>query len=266
MVRIALLLQYIGSKFAGWQRQPHQRTVQEELEKVLSDLQQRPVRVIGAGRTDSGVHAAAQVAHFDALGPVPPENWANILNARLPDDIRVRGSAAVPPDWHARFSANSRRYRYTIYNANDPNIFIQPFCWHYYHNPLDTRLMHEALQPLLGEQDLMAFCRANSERKHSLVRMQDAQCYRDGDFVYVELQAQGFLYGMVRLLVGLLIYVGNGDKTVLEFTRLWQDKCRDQVKYAAPARGLCLLRVGYPVFPFPQHLWFDTQPKFLLTR
>lgn len=262
--RVALVIQYLGTHFHGWQRQPNGRTVQEEIETVLSKVQERPVTLHGAGRTDSGVHAAAQVAHFEATGPIPADKWAAILNSHLPDDILIRASAAVGSNWHARFSASWRRYRYTLYTDPKPNLFVQPFSWHYYYAPLDESLIQAALTPLIGSHHLAAFHRANSVRSHSWVDVQAAECYRDGSFIHIEIQANGFLYGMVRLLVGLLVQVGKGERSPESFTELWVNQRRHEVKYSAPAKGLCLLRVGYPEFPFPPEVWFDTQPKLVL--
>jgi len=262
--RVALVIQYVGTHFHGWQRQSKQRTVQEELETTIASILGHPVTLHGAGRTDTGVHAAAQVAHFDATGPIPPHRWADILNSRLPDDVLIRSSAAVPGDWHARFSACWRRYRYTLYTDALPNLFVRPFVWHYYQAALDASLMQTALSPMIGSHHLSAFHRSGSKRPHSWVEVQAAECMRQGSFIYIEVQASGFLYGMMRLLVGLLVQVGQGLRSPLNFTEIWRMERRDQVKHSAPAKGLCLLRVGYPESPFVHDAWFDTQPRFLL--
>jgi len=262
--RVALVIQYLGTNFHGWQRQPQQRTVQEEIETALEAVLEQPVRMHAAGRTDSGVHAAAQVAHFDAPIHIPASRWASILNARLASDVLIRASSLVSPTWHARFSALWRRYRYTLYTDPRPNLFIRPFAWHYYYEPLDEALMQDALSPLVGRHHLAAFHRAGSDRPHSWVDVQAAECRRDGSLVYIEVQASGFLYGMMRLLIGMLVQVGRGLRTPLSFTEVWENEHREQVKYAAPPQGLCLLRVGYPEFPFPPEVWYDTQPALSL--
>ncbi|HAC65620.1 MAG TPA: tRNA pseudouridine(38-40) synthase TruA [Cyanothece sp. UBA12306] len=264
--RVALVIQYLGSYFHGWQWQPNQRTVQGEIERAIAEFLGQKVTLHGAGRTDAGVHAAAQVAHFDYLGPIPAVRWVDILNCHLPEDILIRGSAAVSPDWHARFSAQWRRYRYTFYTDQRPNLFVRPFSWHYYHLPLDESLMQQALKPLVGQHHLAAFHRAGSNRDHSWVEVQVAQCYRHGPFIHLEIQANGFLYGMVRLLVGMLVEVGSGKRSLDSFTEIWQNQQREEVKYAAPAKGLCLLRVGYQDFPFSSKLWFDSQPLFVFNQ
>ena len=270
--RIALVIQYLGTHFHGWQWQPQHRNVQAEIETVLTAVAQHPVTLHGAGRTDAGVHAAAQVAHFDTTSPIPASRWAKILNDRLPADILIRGSAAVEQNWHARFSALWRRYRYILYTEPRPNLFLRPFSWHYYYQPLDVNQMQAALDPLVGRHHLAAFHRAGSNRPHSWVDVQEAKCVRvetsegqdPSPLIHVEVQASGFLYGMMRLLVGLLVQVGRGLRSPASFTELWQSEQRDQVKYAAPAQGLCLLRVGYPNFPFSPAVWFDTFPQLLL--
>lgn len=261
--RVALVIQYVGTHFHGWQRQARHRTVQEEIETVLQTVLHRSVTLHGAGRTDSGVHAAAQIAHFDAPSLIPAHRWAAILNSRLPKDVLIRASAAVDDRWHSRFSASWRRYRYTLYTESLPNLFVAPFAWHYYHSPLDESSMQAALEPLQGRHHLSAFHRANSSRSHSWVEVQEATCDRHGPFIYIEVQANGFLYGMMRLLIGLLIDVGRGIRSPESFTELWLNERRDEVKYAAPAHGLCLLRVGYPEMPFPSDVWFDNQPQFV---
>lgn len=260
--RIALVIQYLGANYHGWQRQPHYLSVQEQIEKTIATIVGHPITIYGAGRTDSGVHAAAQVAHFETRSPIPPEHWAKVLNGYLPDDILIRGSAQVSKDWHACFSALWRRYRYTIYTGKIPNLFLQPFSWHYYYHPLDESLIQQALDPLVGTHDLSAFRRAGSTRSHSILEVQEVSCQRQQDLIHIEIQASGFLYGMVRLLVGMLVEVGAGTRSLSEFQDIWVNRRRDLVKYSAPAKGLCLLRVGYGEFPIPEPIWFNTQPIF----
>ncbi|MDY6939331.1 MAG: tRNA pseudouridine(38-40) synthase TruA [Cyanobacteriota bacterium] len=260
--RVALVVQYLGTHFHGWQRQADLPTIQEELEKALAHKIGHPVTVHGAGRTDAGVHAAAQVAHFDSIGPIPAGKWGTILNNRLPEGIIVRASTAVDFNWHARFSALWRRYRYTLYTDAHPNLFLSPIAWHYYHAPLDEKRIQAALDPLIGRHHLAAFHRAGSSRPHSWVDVQEAICERRGSSVYIEVQASGFLYGMMRLLVGLLVQVGRGQRSLENFHDIWTNERREAVKYAAPAHGLCLLRVGYPKSPFPGSAWLDAMPKY----
>lgn len=263
--RVALVVQYLGTHFHGWQRQKSQRTVQEEIETAIATVLGYHVTLHGAGRTDAGVHAAAQVAHFTATGFIPAHKWATILNSYLPPDVLIRASASVSENWHARFSAIYRRYRYTIYTEDRPNLFVRPFSWHYYYSCLDESLIAAALKPLLGKHHLAAFHRAGSARSHSWVEVQVAECWRSGPFIHIEIQANGFLYGMVRLLVGMLVQVGAKQRTLDNFSQIWQEQRRDEVRYAAPPQGLCLLRVGYPDFPLNPEIWYDTLPQLVFT-
>jgi tRNA pseudouridine38-40 synthase len=262
--RVALVIQYLGTQFHGWQRQPQQRTVQEVIETTITTIVGHSVTLHAAGRTDAGVHAAAQVAHFDTTSVIPAHRWANVLNSRLPDDVLIRASAQVPSTWHARFSALWRRYRYTLYTDACPNLFVRSLAWHYYHAPLDENLIQCALTPLVGRYHLAAFHRAGSARKHSWVDVQAAECLRRGSFLEIEVQANGFLYGMMRLLVGLLVQVGRGQRSLESFMELWQAERREEVRYAAPAQGLCLLRIGYADPPFLNQIWYDAQPRMTL--
>jgi tRNA pseudouridine38-40 synthase len=259
--RIALVIQYVGTNFHGWQRQLNQRTVQQCLEEAISSVTGHSVTIHGAGRTDSGVHALAQVAHFEVSSPIPPEKWGKVLNGCLPEDVLIRASAQVPLDWHACFSALWRRYRYTIYTGKVSNLFLKPLTWHYY-QPLQESLIQTALNPLLGVHDLTAFRRAGSQRPHSVLEVQDVVCQRRDDLITIEIQASGFLYGMVRLLVGLLVEVGSRKRSLSEFEDIWRSARRDLVKYSAPAKGLCLLRVGYSYFPFADSICLNTPAQF----
>jgi len=263
--RIGLCLQYNGAAFHGWQRQPHHASVQQTLEEAIAALDpHRPVLAVAAGRTDTGVHAAGQVAHFDCSGPIPPQRWARALNGRLPASVRIRAATAVPPEWHARFSATYRRYRYTLYNGRTPNLFLAPWSWHRWQVRLDEERMAEALQPLLGHHDFSAFQRSGSLRAHARTTLQEAEVRREGDLLVVELQASGFLYGMVRLVMGQLVAVGEGRLSPQSFGERWRRQQRSAVREAAPPHGLCLLRIGYPDAVFPEAAWYDGQPQFRL--
>ena len=267
--RLALCFQYDGAAFHGWQRQHGQSSVQEVLEQAIGELEPHgalvgPVTCTAAGRTDAGVHAAAQVAHFDTAGPIPAHRWPAALNGRLPASIRVRAAVAVPSDWHACFSACYRRYRYTIYNGRRPNLFLAAWSWHRYQLRLDDQAMAQALHTLLGEHDFSAFQRAGSRRAHARTTIQQVSLERQGDLLSVEVQASGFLYGMVRLLLGQLVAVGESRLSVAAFEQRWRQRRRHEVREAAPAHGLCLLRVGYPTPLFEEAVCFDSQPRFLL--
>lgn len=252
-VRIALQLQYLGAHFHGWQRQARHRSVQQVVEEAVASRAGHRAVIHGAGRTDTGVHAAGQVCHFDTQSPIPADQWRLVLNNCLPEDVAILASAPVEPDWHARFTAIWRRYRYLILNQQQPDVFWRPFSWHH-RDPLDVKTMDYALQSIVGAHDLEAFRRAGSSRPHSWVTVQRVSCRRWGNLIGVEVQASGFLYRMMRLLVGALAYVGRHELTPLGFEHLWQSKDWTSLRsrYCAPPQGLCLVGVGYPQDPFAQ--------------
>ena len=263
--RIALVIQYDGSGYSGWQNQKDFITIQGTIEEKIAELDPiRPVKVIAAGRTDSGVHASGQVIHFDFTGPIPIHKWTSALNGRLPASIKVLEAVQVRSDWHACYSAKYRRYRYSIFNASSPNLFLQNISWHKYRVRLDINLMRHALNDLLGLHDFAAFQKAGSNRTNSLTTVQEVSICRDGDIVTAEIQASGFLYGMVRLLMGQLIAVGEKRLTLEEFKFRWRNGLRSEVKEAAPPHGLCLIRVGYESKIFSKEKSFDTFPSFSL--
>ena len=263
--RIALSLQYEGSSFCGWQRQRQGTSVQGVLEDAIAQLDpHRPVHTVAAGRTDAGVHAAGQVVHFDASGPIPAWRWAPALNGRLPTTIRVREAVERPLEWHACYSATYRRYRYTLYNGRRPNLFLSDWSWHRYQARLDDEQMGLALQGLLGLHDFSAFMRAGSRRAHARTTVQDVSIDRQGDLISIEIQASGFLYGMVRLLMGQLVAVGEHRLSLQAFERRWRERRRSEVKDGAPAHGLCLLRAGYGEPIFSEGGWYDCQPRYFL--
>ncbi|WP_218081214.1 tRNA pseudouridine(38-40) synthase TruA [Anthocerotibacter panamensis] len=249
--RIALLIQYWGTHFYGFQRQAKGRTVQGTLEDLLEKIVRHPVTIYGAGRTDTGVHAGGQVVHFETTSPIPPEHWPIVLNGRLPSDILVRQAACMEPPWHARFSATWREYLYTIHNSIQPDLFWRDRSWFYYKSWLEVAWMQQALKGLLGNHDLSALQLAGSDRIHSLVRVDRVHCHREGDLVYIRVRALSFLYGMMRLLVGLVVPVGAGLLSPEEFIRTCLSKEREKVYRLAPPAGLSLVAVGYPQPVFP---------------
>ncbi len=263
--RIALSLQYDGSEFCGWQRQSQGVSVQGVLEKAISDLDpMRPIKIVAAGRTDSGVHAAGQVVHFDCCGFIPVDRWASALNGRLPETIRIRDAVLRPSTWHACHSAISRKYRYTILNSRRNNLFLAKWSWHKYKFRLDENLMNQAAKSLIGLHDFTAFQKHGSTRKDAFTTIQEIQVFRESDLLTLEIQASGFLYGMVRLLVGQLIAIGEHRLSLKTFERRWKEKLRHEVRESAPAQGLCLIRAGYREPIFSESLCFDSFPSFNL--
>lgn len=208
-MRIALGLEYDGAAFAGWQSQPHGNTVQDALERALANIAGAPIRVVCAGRTDAGVHAAAQVVHFDAPAARPRNAWVRGVNAHLPDSIAVRWSREVPDDFHARFSALARGYRYVLYNhAVRPALLHGRVGW--FHLPLDIETMRAGAALLVGERDFSAFRAAECQAKSPVKTLHRAEVTRHGDYIVFDFRAGAFLHHMVRNMVGALVYIGKG--------------------------------------------------------
>ena len=208
-MRIALGLSYDGAPYAGFQSQPSGNTVQDVLERALAGIAGEPVRVIAAGRTDTGVHALAQVVHFETDAERPDTAWVRGTNASLPDSVAVQWATRVDPDFHARFSATARSYLYLLYNHPvRPAVFAGRAGWH--HDPLDVGAMHEAAQCLVGEHDFSAFRSSECQAKSPVKTMESTAVRAAGPYVVFELTASAFLHHMVRNIVGCLVYVGKG--------------------------------------------------------
>jgi tRNA pseudouridine38-40 synthase len=213
-MRIALGVEYDGSRFCGWQSQPDGRTVQDTLQRALGGIAgenaaAEPISVIAAGRTDTGVHALEQVVHFDTLVERPLTAWVRGVNALLPDSIAVRWAHPVPDEFHARFSAHGRSYRYLLINrAVRPAIQSGKVGW--FHAPLDVTAMQTAAQHLLGEHDFSAFRAAECQAKSPVKRLQQLDIRRQGDMLIFDVSADAFLHHMVRNMVGCMVYVGKG--------------------------------------------------------
>ena len=245
--RIACRIEYDGSAYNGWQLQPHEGvvTVQEKLELALSQIAAQPVRVHCAGRTDTGVHAFSQIIHFDAPVARSCKAWAIGGNANLPRDIRIHWSVPVTADFHARFSAESRCYRYVI--ANTPirsALLLKQVTWH--RCQLDQSVMHAAAQTLLGERDFSAFRAASCQSASPMRNVQVIEVQRRGDLLIIEIVANAFLHHMVRNIAGALLAVGDGRKPVDWIVQLMAGRDRSLGVETAPASGLYLADVQYP--------------------
>lgn len=244
-MRIALGIEYDGSKYYGWQRQNEVISVQEKLEDALSRVANHPVRVHCAGRTDSGVHGTGQVIHFDTDAVRKEVAWTLGVNANLPDDIAVRWAQEVDEEFHARFSAMARRYRYVIYNNNlRPAILNAGVS--YYHGELDEKLMHEAAQSLVGEHDFTSF-RAKHCQAHSPVKtMSHIKVVRHNAYIIIDVKANAFLHHMVRNIAGSLMEIGKGNKPVTWISELLAQKDRAVAAATSKAEGLYMIEVDYP--------------------
>lgn len=245
MRRVRLTLEYDGTDFAGFQLQSRGlRTVQGELEAALLKISGENIRVSGAGRTDTGVHASGQVCHFDVDWRITEEKIAGALNANLPRDLSVREARWAEEGFHCRFSATSRTYRYVILNRPQPSALLQRYVWHLV-KPLETEAMQEAARKLLGTHDFATFGQASSPEKSTVRFLERVEVRQYRQFVLITVRGNAFLRQMVRSLVGTLVLVGQGRLAPSAVDGILQSRDRRQCPAVAPAQGLCLVRVGY---------------------
>jgi len=251
-MKYAACIEYDGTAYFGWQRLTHGSSVQGEVEKSLSKVANHKVELTCAGRTDSGVHGIGQIVHFESDAIRDQKAWQMGCNTNLPDDISMRWIQPVTDDFHARFSAKSRRYRYIILNQiTRPAIIYNKVTW--FKEDLDADLMHQAAQLLLGENDFSSFRASGCQAKHARRELQEITVSRDGQYVYVDIVANAFLHHMVRNIVGSLFEVGKQARAVEWFSELLEVKDRNQAGITAPACGLYFVSVEYPLeFGLPQ--------------
>jgi len=235
-MRLLLTIQYLGTRYAGWQTQANATGVQQVLEEALATLFGSPVRIHGAGRTDAGVHAAAQRAHFDPPFAIPPRGLLLGLNQLLPHDIRVLAVDEVADDFHARFSAVSKTYAYRMWNAEVADVFAAETHAHVA-KTLEHAAMHDAAQQLRGEHDFALFTVADPEVSSTVRTISQIDLARDGAAITLTVTADGFLRYMVRRIAGSLIEIGRGK---LDPARMWEE-----ARWTAPAKGLTLIDVSY---------------------
>jgi tRNA pseudouridine38-40 synthase len=243
-MRIALGIEYNGANYFGWQRQKDVISVQQELEEALSRIANHKVVVFCAGRTDAGVHATGQVVHFDSDSVRNDKAWSIGINSNLPNDIAVRWVKTVPDDFHARYSATARRYRYIIYNHKLRPAILNNGLSHY-PLPLDEKRMQAASECLLGEQDFSAFraihCQANTPHR----RVHHVKVTRQNDFVIIDIKANAFLHHMVRNIAGSLITIGLGAEPVQWMAELLHGKDRTKAAATGKPGGLYMVEVDY---------------------
>jgi tRNA pseudouridine38-40 synthase len=264
-MRIALGLEYDGAGFSGWQSQPGGHTVQDALEAALAAVADAPIRVVCAGRTDTGVHALAQVAHFDAPMSRPLSAWVRGTNTHLPASIAVRWAVGVTEDFHARFAALSRSYRYVLLNRPErPGLFAGKVGW--CHRPLDLVAMQTAAASLIGTHDFSAFRAAGCQAKSPIRTLSRCEIARQGDMFVFDFQANAFLHHMVRNLVGALVYVGMGRESADWLAELLSSGDR---RLAAPTfapDGLYFTGVEYApewALPHQESIMTSSQPLIL---
>jgi tRNA pseudouridine38-40 synthase len=243
--RLKLILAYDGTPFAGWQSQSHRNTIQDQLERAVQRVNGKAVRVHGAGRTDAGVHALAQCAHVDVARVLSAARWTGALNALLPPAIRVLRCRYVSTDFHARLSTKGKTYHYRIWNAAVLPPFEYRRAWHVPH-PLDLRALKLAAKHFLGTHDFEAFAANRGKVKESTVRtIYSVRIRQKGSRIAVEFDGEGFLYKMVRLIVGSLVKCALGKMPIEDIIVRLKSPESGHVRFTAPAEGLFLVRVRY---------------------
>lgn len=247
MRRIRLIISYDGTNYVGWQVQPNGVSVQALLEKALFELTGEQIRVEGSGRTDSGVHAKAQVAHFDTEARMAADKFANAMNMHLPPDIRVLFSEECDPTFHARFSAKRKVYSYTVQLGPHADVFLRTTSLHLHYIP-DVEAMQKAAAAVIGTHDFNAFKCADSSMENTVRTITRSEWNRNGNLLVYTVEGNGFLYNMVRILVGTMLEIGSGKRPVSDMENAIETGSRTSAGATAPARGLRLERVIYPDF------------------
>lgn len=245
MKNYKITLSYDGGRYNGWQKQGNTgNTIQERLERILSEIAGTETEIFGSGRTDAGTHALGQAANFHMDWQGTPEELLSALNSRLPEDIAGLSIAEVPPRFHSRLNAKAKTYVYTIWNSMRPPVFLRKYAF-WCKKPLDWDKMEEAARAFLGEHDFKSFC-ANKRMKKTTVRqIYDIRFLHEGKKTEIHFTGNGFLYQMVRILTGTLIEVGEGKREPEDMAAILKAENREAAGFTAPSHGLCLLEVFY---------------------
>ncbi len=244
MKRIGMVVAYDGTNYCGWQIQPNGTTIQGVLNDCLSELLGEKIEVMGASRTDAGVHALGNVCVFDTNTRIPGEKISYALNQSLPEDIRIQLSEEVEPDFHPRYADSEKTYEYRILNRHFP-VPTERLYSYFYHYRLDEQLMREAASFLIGRHDFASFCGSGAQVKSTVRTVTRAEIFRDGDIVTIRISGTGFLYNMVRIIAGTLIEIGNGQYPPEKMKEIMDARDREAAGPTAPARGLTLMGIEY---------------------
>lgn len=243
-MRVMLRVAYDGTAYSGWQLQPNAVTIEQRLNEALRDLFGVPIAVIGASRTDAGVHALGNVAVFDADTRMPASKISYALNTRLPDDIRVVHSSEVSPDFHPRHTGCVKTYEYRIWNDTFPNPTKRLYS-HFEYGAIDVERMKTAAEYLVGEHDFTSFCSAGTQVENKVRNIFSIDIKRDGAMITVRVTGNGFLYNMVRIIAGTLLKVGQGAMEPKDVQKALDGRDRQLAGPTAPARGLTLVKIDY---------------------
>jgi len=239
-----LTIEYVGTNFAGWQVQPNGRTVQEEIHKALTRMYKKKVTVIGSGRTDSGVHALGQTANFRTDKYLAPDAVLKGLNSMLPDDIAILSVEDMPEDFHAQMSAVSKTYLYKIYASHIRSAHLAGRTW-WVKDTLDYRQIRDYLKVFEGEHDFSSFCMQTSLRENNVRTVNSTKCYMDGDILCFEINGNGFLHNMVRIIAGTVVEAVRKDLSIEYVRNALEAKDRNAAGPTAHAAGLYLKQVFY---------------------
>ncbi len=243
-MRVKLIIEYEGTNYVGWQRQPNGVSIQEMLERAFYEASGEHAVIHGAGRTDAGVHAEAQVAHLDTNCSIPAGKISYAINMLLPSDIRVRQSSQVPEDFHARYSATAKTYRYTFYNDTHASAIYRNTTTHI-HGKIDISAMKAAAVHMRGAHDFVCFCSSGSDVENTVRTIYRLEIISHEPFLYIDVTGSGFLYNMVRIIAGTLIDVGLKRINAEYVKEIMRGKDRMLASATAPARGLTLKAVHY---------------------
>ena len=247
MKRIKLVTAYDGTNYHGSQIQNNGETIEGVLKRELSSLLNEEINLIGASRTDAGVHARGNVYVFDTESRIPPEKFTYALNARLPEDIRVQESCEVPEAFHPRHQDTVKTFEYRILNRKLPLPEYRLYA-HFTYEPLDVEKMKEACPHFIGEHDFASFCAAGSQVESTVREIYDLQVEKNGDLLTISVTGNGFLYNMVRIIAGTLLKVGSGHIAPEEISKIIAAKDRSFAGPTAPAKGLTLVKIRYPEY------------------
>lgn len=242
MKRVMLTVAYDGTNYSGWQLQPNGETIESVLNRCLSELTGEEITVIGASRTDAGVHAMGNIAVFDTMSRIPGDKFSYALNQRLPEDIRICGSKDVASDFHPRHCESRKTYEYRIYCAPFP-MPVKRLYSYFTYVPLDIDLMSQAAEYLIGEHDFKSFCSVQTQALTTVRRVDSVEVFKEGDEIIIRVSGRGFLYNMVRIMAGTLMEAGRGHIEPEKVAEILAAKDRQAAGPTAPACGLTL--VGY---------------------
>ena len=242
---IKLTIEYDGTHYHGWQIQRNAATIQEFIQNALTKITQTETQIVGAGRTDTGVHASGQVANFHTHAQMSPAALQKAVNALLPSDIVITGAAEVSPDFHARFSASSRTYRYTILNRIYPSAFLRNRAYFLPRPMINVDSANTVCRALIGKHDCSSFQRTGGGRANPVCDIYESRCWKEEDLIHFEIEADAFLRGMVRAIAGTILKLHDAASPVDEFRKILEARNRSAAGASAPAHGLCLTRVKY---------------------